>query len=195
MAYWSQLPPLFDALDVPFPAIQPRAAWTLVEPRIQRLLSRLDLEPEDLADGGQSAIARLTERSRPRAVEEGLERLRTRMDEELASLDSAIAASLPGLKATMGKTRKALSDAVTALGKQIDRETRRRLDTQLGQIQRCAASLFPGGKPQERVTSPFYYLARYGPDVIEDLAAATAAWIEASRPGRATSLATSNGDG
>ena len=33
IAYWSQLPPLFRALDVPMPSILPRDSWRVLEPR------------------------------------------------------------------------------------------------------------------------------------------------------------------
>ncbi|MCG8468186.1 MAG: bacillithiol biosynthesis BshC, partial [Gemmatimonadetes bacterium] len=183
IAYWSQLPPLFEALDVPFPAVHPRAAWTVIEPNIRRLLEKLDLDPDGLADGGAEASRALTEAARPETVETELEGLRALAAGRMDGLEAAVGEQLPGLKAAVGKTRKAIAKAVDQLARQVDQDARGRLDVQLGQIRRCAAHLFPGRRPQERVLSPIPYLARHGAALIDDLAERTDAWLAASLAG------------
>ncbi len=180
VAYWSQLGPLFDALDAPFPSVQPRAAWALIEPRIQRLMDRLGVSLEELADGGDQATANLTDWARPEAVDLALRDLREAVERGLDGVGSAVAESLPGLKAAVGKARKGVFDSLGGLSHQVDQETRRRLDTQIGQLRRASGNLFPDRKPQERVLSPFYHLTRYGPGLIDELAAETARWVDSS---------------
>ncbi len=180
IAYWSQLPPLFDRLGVRFPAIQPRASWIFVEPRIARLLERLELVPEALEDGGRAAISGLTSAGRPPEVEAGLAELRQAIEGGLASLETPLMAVYPGLRSSLGKMGKALFDAVSEIDRQIESETRTRLDTQIARVRRVAANLFPGGRPQERVLNPLYFLSRYGQAFIEDVRGATEAWIRDS---------------
>ena len=40
----------------------------------------------------------------------------------------------------------------------------------LEQLEKAQLHLFPEGKPQERVASPLYYLARYGLEWVDEVA-------------------------
>jgi bacillithiol biosynthesis cysteine-adding enzyme BshC len=173
IAYWSQLPPLFGRYEVPVPRIQPRTAWTLVEAKIARVLDRLDVSAEDLADGGDSLIGRITRDSRPPAIDAALSELREAVAPGLDGLDVAIGEELPGLRSAAGKARKQVLDALGALGSRIDAGVREREESSVLAVRRGAAHLFPGGHPQERVVSPYYYLARYGPELVTRLATLT----------------------
>lgn len=189
LAYWSQLPPLFRLFEVPVPAIQPRAAWTVVESRTRELLERLDLDVDALQDGGDEAVAALTGEARPAAVETGLAGLRRAVGEGLSGAEAAIREVFPGLRASVGKTRKAMFDAVSELEGQIDAEVRRQQETRIDQIRRLATHLYPDGRPQERVLSPLYHLSRYGDELVAAAARSTAAWLDGS------SLARPRGEG
>ncbi|WP_419161999.1 bacillithiol biosynthesis cysteine-adding enzyme BshC [Candidatus Palauibacter sp.] len=180
IAYWSQLRPLFDSLDVRMPLIQPRAAWTLIEPRVRRTLDRAEISPQDLAAGAEPVVARLTREARPETVNRALRRFREEAEARLAEVEQAVADKLPGLRGTAGKTRKNVLKAADDLSRQVDRLTRQRLDVRIGQVRRAAASLFPGRRPQERVLSPFPFLCRYGPELIDRLAHETDEWVAAS---------------
>ncbi len=167
VAYWSQLPPLFRALDVPMPAILPRDSWRVIEPRTERLLRKTGVSADELRDGGGTASAGLIERSRPRGVEEALLRLEDRLDEEFSSLESTVASDLPGLRSAVGKSRSQAFSALAALRKTLDNVTRDREESTLGQLRRAAANLFPEGVPQERALAVWVYLARYGDEFID----------------------------
>ena len=173
VAYWSQLVPLFDALDVPFPQVEPRASWTLLEPRIRRILDRAAISPQDLAAGPEPIVGRLTREARPEGIDRALHKLRADTEASLADVDRAVADELPGLRAAAGKARKSILGATDDLSRLVDRATRERLDVRLGQVRRAAANLFPGGRPQERVLNPLPLLCRYGPDLIHHLASDT----------------------
>ena len=55
IAYFSQLPLAYKGMNIPMPVVFPRASLTLVEPRMERLLSKFDLtlrEPSFPAGSG-----------------------------------------------------------------------------------------------------------------------------------------------
>jgi bacillithiol biosynthesis cysteine-adding enzyme BshC len=177
IAYWSQLPPLFDYLKVPCPAIHPRAGWTLLEPKIQRLLNRLRIEPHDVRDGGEKTSASLTRQAHSKPIDETLDELQSTLTLRLDKLETVVKTEIPGLKSAAGKMRKQLFDVISEFSQNVNREARRRLASELGQVQRCAINLHPKRTPQERVMSPFLYLSKYGPELIETLAERTAQWV------------------
>lgn len=183
IAYWSQLPPLFDRYDVPMPSIRPRAAWTLVESKIARLLDRLDATPDDLADGGKVLTARITRDSRPTAVDAALTGLREQIGPGLDALEGAVGEELPGIRSAVGKARKQVQAALDALRGRIDAGVRERETSRLQSVRKCAAHLFPDGNPQERSVNPYYYLVRYGPELITELSIRTRAAVEEESSG------------
>ena len=185
IAYWSQLGPLFGALDVPMPSVHPRAAWMLVEARTRRVLDRAGLSPEELAEGAEPAVERLTREARPAAVKRALNRFREGAGTGMAAIEEAVAAEVPGLRGAAGKMRKGVLDAASELSRQVDRATRERLDVRLGQVRRAGANLFPRRRPQERVLNPLSFLCRYGPGLVERLARETDRRVGSFLAGRA----------
>lgn len=167
IAYWSQLSPLFELLDVPMPAVVPRDSWRVVEPRTERLLRKAEVSADDLVDGGAAAAARLIERRRPRRVEEALADLEAHLAEDFGYLHEAVASELPGLKSAVGKSRSHAFSALAGLRKSLDRMTRDREEAALGQLRRAATHLYPDGTAQERAVAVWVYLARHGERFLE----------------------------
>jgi len=172
MAYWAQLGPLFDLLDLKMPQITPRSSWLMIEPRVDRWLDGLEASAEDLADGGTSVERRITREGRPEAIENGLDRLRTEVETTLAELERASSVEIPGLTSAFGKARKSVESTLAGLERTIDGRVRESSGTRLDRLRRAADLLYPGGQPQERVDSPFSFLVRYGPSFLTALAAA-----------------------
>jgi uncharacterized protein YllA (UPF0747 family) len=52
--------------------------------------------------------------------------------------------------------------ALDDLEKKVVHAVKRENEIALAQLEKAQLHLFPGGTPQERVLSPFYYLSRYG---------------------------------
>ncbi len=166
IAYWAQLTGLFRLFGVPFPRIVPRASLTLVESKIDRILTKLELEPDDLADGTDRVVERLTRAARTEDLDAALGSLREELGRRFGDLEDVVRAGLPGVHASVSKASKKAHEAVDEVEKQIDRRLKEDQQTSLGQVRRCGHHLYPEGRPQERVQSPFYYLARYGPDLV-----------------------------
>ena len=162
IAYWSQLGPIFDTLDVPMPLVLPRGSWRVVEPSGARLLEKTGVSADDLRDGGATAASHLVRRRRASSVEESLVRLEGRVEAEYGDLESTVASDLPALRSAVGKSRSQVVASVANLRKTIDRVTRDREATALGQLRRAAANLYPDGVPQERAVAIWMFLARHG---------------------------------
>lgn len=172
IAYWAQLRPLFRALDVSMPPIVPRDSWVLVEPRIDRLLDRLGLDPATVEAEGTAIDDRWIARSRPPGVARNLAALRAALEDGVTKLDEAVARELPGLKSAAGKAAHRVDQALEELSCTIDARVRERERIALGQAARVRAHLVPGGRPQERVLGAAQFLARHGRGLLDDLLAA-----------------------
>lgn len=169
IAYWAQLRPLFETLEVPMPAIVPRDAFTLVEPRVDRLLEKLDLDVATVEAEGRGIDDRWVARARPPAVAHGLANLEERIGEAFATLEGAMDRELPGLRSAAGKAEHRARHAVDELGRTVDARVRERESIALDQAARVRAHLLPDGQPQERTVAAAQFLARHGRALVEDL--------------------------
>lgn len=161
IAYWAQLQPLFDRLDVRMPSVQPRDSWRVIETRVQRLLEKVGISAEE-AHHPEHVRRRILEANRPASVVERLSDLDERVVREFDALASAVDSELPGLRSAVGKSRKRARGAVRELGNTVDRVVADRERTVLGQLDRIVAHLYPEGDPQERRIAAHAFLASHG---------------------------------
>ncbi len=169
LAYWSQLPDLFALHEVPMPAVHPRHGWLLVEAKVTKVLEKLDEEPEAFADRGEEVARRAVRDARPAELERALEELRGGLGRALDEVETAVVEHLPGIRSAVGKARSQAFAVARELEDQVDARLRERREVVLEQIRKAALHLYPDGAPQERVQSPFYYLARYGTGLLDAL--------------------------
>lgn len=169
IGYWAQLRPLFDALDVPMPAIAPRDAWTLVEPAMDRLLEKLDLETDQVEREGKGIDDRWISATRPPAVRAALDTLDGSLAEAFDSLAAAVERELPGITSAVGKARHLSTRALEEFSRTVDARVREHEAVALGQADRLRRHLLPDGRPQERVLAAAQFLARYGDPLVDAL--------------------------
>jgi len=169
ITYWAQLRPLFGALGVAMPAIAPRDAWTLVEPRVERLLEKLDLEVGQVEREGTGIDDRWVAGARPPAVRAALEALDADLVDAFDALEEAVERELPGITSAAGKARHRTAEALAEFSGTVDARVRERESVALGQAERLRRHLTPGGSPQERVLGAAQFLARHGRALVDDL--------------------------
>lgn len=177
-AYWAELPPLFRWADVPLPAVRPRPSWTLVEAKVGKVLEKVGADPAAFSDGGRSLSERVTEEGLPEGVRSALAEARQSVGGAFGRLEEAVEEELPGVRGSVGSARHGAFEALDGLEKSVRERVRERQGILLHQIEKAARHLYPGGEPQERVVSPFYYLARYGSAFLEAAREAASGWAE-----------------
>jgi bacillithiol biosynthesis cysteine-adding enzyme BshC len=171
-SYFAQIGCLFKAHGVEPPIVVPRHGVTIVEPRIRRLLDKFGYEPADFARPLHEITTEVVHSGLPAPVTGGLERLRATIEREYDELASAAGAIDPTLREWVaGKRNRALIDAATTERKIVGHLKKRRGD-EIRQLRRVSLNLYPDGAPQERVLNLLPYLARYGPGLLRDIAAA-----------------------
>lgn len=179
LAYWAQLDPLFSWAGVGAPRVSGRRSWVVLESKVGKVLQKLGAGPEDFRDGGEALAGEIEEAGRPAAVDEALDEARREVAAAMDRVEDAVAGELPGIRSAVGAARHEAFEALGALEDAVDDRVRERHEVLLRQVRKAAVHLRPDGEPQERVLSPFYYLARYGSGFVDRLEGATR---EADRP-------------
>ena len=167
--YWAQLPELFRWSGVSMPRTVPRTSWTMIEGKVADVLASLEVSPEELADGGRAVADRAVQEGRPAEIARALEELSASREAAFDRVTEAVAAELPGIRATAEKARANARKAAQLLEKAVDAAVRERQATLRQKVDKAALHLYPAGSPQERVLNPLYYLSRYGVEFLHAL--------------------------
>jgi bacillithiol biosynthesis cysteine-adding enzyme BshC len=176
LAYWAELPPLFEWAETPLPVARPRPSWNVVESKVRKVLDKLDVEPEAFADGGRALADRVAEEGLPAPVRAALDEARQDVGAAFGALEEAVEAELPGVRASVGAARHSAFSALEELQRAVLGRVRERQSVLVEQIHKAARHLYPDGKPQERVVSPFYFLVRYGSAFLSAVGEAADEW-------------------
>ncbi|HMI49066.1 MAG TPA: bacillithiol biosynthesis cysteine-adding enzyme BshC [Gemmatimonadaceae bacterium] len=171
IAYFAQVSPIAETLGVARPAIVPRWSATIMEPHVERILSKLHLVPEDFRDPHE-VEARVARAHLPKRVIDELNATRALLDKQLEKLSAAVeeedapvsAAVTGGLGANLLRRLDRFERRLIAAAKKQHAEIMQEIATARG-------SLYPLGKPQERALNFVPFLARYGAALRDDLLA------------------------
>ncbi len=169
VAYWAQLPGLFEWAGIGMPRTVPRTGWTAIEAKVAKVLDALELDPGELSDGGAEVVERSVRGGRPEAVARALEEAEAAREGAFDRILEALSAEIPGIRATAEKARAGARKAARQLEKAVDASVLERQSVLRHKIEKTALHLYPAGAPQERILNPLYYLARYGPAFLESL--------------------------
>ena len=171
IAYFAQILPIADTLGVARPSIVPRWSCVIIEPHVEKILEKLKLLPEDLRDPHE-AEARVARSRLPKRVLEELSSTRAVVDERLDALADAIekegapigAAVTGGLRANLMRRLDRFERRLISAAKKLHADAMQDIGTARG-------SLYPLGKPQERSLNFVPLLARYGPELRDEMLA------------------------
>ncbi len=169
VAYHAQLSPLYQALGRVMPPVVPRAGFTVIERRMQKLLARYRLEFCDLFRGSQALLKQIVEGTVNQEVGNRFDRLERTIDGRLGEMEEPLKSVDPTLAGALGTARKKIRYQLENLrSKFVSAESRRR-EVLKRQVDSLLTTLYPSGGFQERQVNIFYFLSRYGPEFLDDL--------------------------
>lgn len=170
LAYLGQLHGVYEAFGIPMPLIVPRAHATVLDHAASRFLARYALPLDSLQARDESTLNRMLEAQLPPSVEAAFQDAQQAVTEKMSALVPAVGLIDPTLegaaKSTLGKLEHELR---TLHGKMIH-AAKKRDETLRRQFMRARALAFPDGHLQERTLGFVYFLNRYGPSLIDELA-------------------------
>ncbi len=168
LAYMTQARALYDALDVPPPAIALRPQVVLLGVRERRWLDGLEAEGIDLA----AVLSRPDELDELLASRLDLDFLGVAGEKLGAAIDDLAAArtSIDGsLETAWRKTGANLKRTFALFERRVVAAAARRDQVLRGRIMRLRAHCLPNGKPQEREVTSLHCLASYGRALVRAL--------------------------
>jgi bacillithiol biosynthesis cysteine-adding enzyme BshC len=165
LAYFAQVSAVADTLGMPRPLALPRWSATFLEPRVERLLAKLQITREALRDR-HVIERRLAQAKLPAELAEALQRLRRDVESDVGALERADRDTLVPAASVEGLRRSLLHRLERAERRYVAGVKRREAEL-MRDIATAAGSLYPNGMRQERVLNWVPFLARYGQPFLE----------------------------
>lgn len=169
IAYFAQLRDLFELCGIRMPVVHPRFSVTVIEPKIRKVLDKLDLSLQDLARPFGELAGRVVQEDVPDGVRQALADLRGGIGRGVEELSRAAATLDPTLKGPAKHVRTVAFDAIEQMQRKIIHSLKREKQTRLRQLEKAQVHLYPLGGPQERSLNACYYLMRYGREFLHAL--------------------------
>ena len=163
--YWSQLKGVHQAFGIPFPAVLPRDAATLIEAGTFKDAARLGVDIEEIVRG----VARPPQAG---AADPIAARLRTLAGEAaslFASVEDGSLALPPNTDKPFRRTVGRLEDDLGKLAGRLDDARAESDGAGKRRYEKLLSDLRPRGGPQERSASLFPSLLRHGNDLAREL--------------------------
>lgn len=183
LSYLPLTRPVYERMRVPRQAVIPRWSGILVEPRVERVLRKFELELGDLLEPAGALESRLVRSQLPEEASGTLGTLR----HSLTAGYDALARSAEEIDPTLtrpvqGAKHQALS-GLQDIERKLVQHLKRRQETELGQLAKARTLVLPDNQPQERALTVAPFLARYGPSLVTELSESIEAWYATALEG------------
>ncbi len=164
IAYWLQLPTLFEHFDVQYPVLFLRNSVLWIKEKETKLWNKLKMNEHLIFLSEHEIFKKLIEKKgdlfNTSSFQQQLEQLYNNLKEELGAIDQTLKASV---EAEYVKSSKGLSK----LEKKALRAQKRNQEHLVTQIHNLKSTLFPDGHLQERYLNFVEFYAEYGEDFIK----------------------------
>lgn len=167
LAYHGQTQVLYPMFGRPQPVIFPRAAFTLIDHRIERMLEKYRLLVEDVWQGEEHLRHKIAAAGFAEGWSERLDRSEQDLAAILERLRQDILTLDPTLLDTLKHAEEKMKYQMERLRGKISRAALQRSEVLLRHEQLLMRYLMPNRSPQEREVSGVYFLGRAGYELLD----------------------------
>jgi bacillithiol biosynthesis cysteine-adding enzyme BshC len=167
IAYFAQLRPNYGLLNRVDPVALPRASFTLIEKRHAKTMGKYDIKFTDLFAGFEEAMKTVVERSLDQNTATVFDETEKVFNDQLDKLNASLASVDPTLPDALKGGREKILYQLHNLRTRFVHNRGKRDEGAKQQIERLFAALYPNKNLQEREVNVFYFLARYGYELID----------------------------
>jgi len=169
VAYFAQAAVLYEKLLGRITPILPRMSATLIEPRIERLLLKYEVELPDLFHGECQLRDCLAARALPPELKDDFELARRAIQVNLQRISTSLRKLDPTLVEAAERAASKVRYQVDRLQKRAAQAELRRSDIIARHAAQIEDALFPNKSLQEREIAALHFYASHGPELINRL--------------------------
>jgi bacillithiol biosynthesis cysteine-adding enzyme BshC len=173
IAYFAQLRGVYEAFEVPMPAIFPRQSMTLLEKKIAHVLEKYHLSIADFwsaqSHAAEELISRVVKREAADELFSPVAAARDELGRQLAALKTRAVAVDATLGGFIEKEQGRIFHQLDSIEKKLLQAAKRQHETLAQQITKAAHALYPHQHLQERELSFVPFLCKYGRGLIQQI--------------------------
>ena len=169
IAYWAQLKKGFEIFNVQMPHVMPRFSFTLLEPKIKRLMKKYEIDISEVSGDMNNFIREQIRKTHNLKLENEFHQIKKQLTSSSEIIQNQMDAIDPTLKSVAQKTFENASSTIEKLQNRILRRIEEKESLAVQHFNEIHKSIFPNGNPQERVISSIYFLNKYGPNWLKQM--------------------------
>lgn len=169
IAYFAQATVLYEKLLGRVTPILPRMSATLIEPRIEQLLNKYEVELPELFHGECQLRDRLAARSLPAELKQEIVDARQSVEAAMARISESLKQLDPTLVEAAGRAASKMRYQVDRLEKRAAQAELRRTEILSRHAAQIENALYPKKSLQEREIAGICFCAKHGPELIDRL--------------------------
>jgi bacillithiol biosynthesis cysteine-adding enzyme BshC len=169
IAYFAQAAVVYEKLLGRITPILPRMSATLIEPRIERLLNKYEVELPELFHGECQLRDCLAARSLPAELKQDFEQAHQSVEAAMAGISGSLKTLDPTLVEAARRAASKMHYQVNRLEKRAAQAELRRTDILSRHAAQIENALYPNKALQEREIGGLYFYANHGPELIDRL--------------------------
>ncbi len=169
IAYFAQATVLYEKLLGRVTPILPRMSATLIEPRIEQLLNKYEVELPELFHGECQLRDCLAARSLPAELKQEIVDARQSVEAAMARISESLKQLDPTLVEAAGRAASKMRYQVDRLEKRAAQAELRRTEILSRHAAQIENALYPKKSLQEREIAGICFCAKHGPELIDRL--------------------------
>jgi bacillithiol synthase len=169
LAYWLEYRVMFEAQQIAFPVLLPRAFMLVIEQATASKLAKLNVEVTELFLPADELVKHYIKRSAGSQI--SFEAEQEALQQLFANITSKAAATDATLRAAAESTLQQMKNSLAALESKVVRAAKQKEETSIDQLRKLRDKILPGNVLQERSDNILPLLLRYGKEFIHTLEA------------------------
>lgn len=169
IAYFAQAAVVYEKLLGRVTPVVSRLSATLIEPRIERLLTKYQVELPELFHGECQLRDCIAARLLPPELKQNFDQARQRVEISMQQVSASLQKVDPTLVGAAVRATNKMRYQIERLRKRAAQAELRRNEIITRHAAQIENALYPNKELQEREIAAIYFYAKYGPPLIEQL--------------------------
>jgi bacillithiol biosynthesis cysteine-adding enzyme BshC len=169
MAYLAQVEPLYAAFGRKPPIVFPRFSFTIIERKIGKILEKYSLDFQAILMGPEALIKKVIEQNLDQTLTQKFSLIEQEVQQRLSELEAPLKAVDQTLAEALKTTQQKVLYQLNHLRTKFVLAESRHHEVLNRQIEKVLSLLYPVKTLQERRLNIFYFLSRYGMDLLAQL--------------------------
>jgi bacillithiol biosynthesis cysteine-adding enzyme BshC len=169
IAYFAQINSVYNYFGMRMPIIYPRASVTLLENKIQNLLTKFNLGLTELSVNYTGVQKRITDSMSDIKIEEEFEKAILELNNVFANLENITKQIDVTLISNLKTTKEKIEHLFKVYEEKLYNSQKRNHAVALEQLEKVKSNIFPKGNLQERELNLIYYLNKYSSSITDKI--------------------------